>query len=132
MSENGMIPDKARPLLEENYKGYVYVYSTETDPGQREGDRTYDWVLSAFTKQASSMIQHATSSLTKIKTLLTVQFFVTEWPLLNRAKIVQLNQLTDTKLLIQWQCGGLPISVINIESYSLMAMWGFASTVMPK
>ena len=42
MSGNGMTPDKARPLLEENYKGSVYVYSTATDPGQREGDRTYD------------------------------------------------------------------------------------------
>ncbi len=60
MSGNGMTPDKARPLLEENYKGSVYVYSTETYPGQREGDHTYEWVLSAFTKKASSMIQHAT------------------------------------------------------------------------
>jgi hypothetical protein len=42
MSGNGMTPDKARPLLEENYKGSVHVCSTETDPGQREGDRTYD------------------------------------------------------------------------------------------
>ena len=30
MSGNRLTPDKARPLLEENYKGTVHVCSTET------------------------------------------------------------------------------------------------------